>query len=178
MLPCYRAFRESLQGYVEVPFKTFKEELYPLRSSRVWTADQRQRVAALHAQGAGAALAVFFGADHDEARAILGPAPAPPPMPRAELDRYLQRLLRSCRAGSWPPEEFTRFERYLDGELDLKGQTASDPFAVSYRAAPAAYKAVVRAALEKGRQAARPAPAAADGAGRAGLAAPAGARPP
>lgn len=117
----YRDFQKLLNGYADVPFGVFRDQLLPLRQRRhKWSLEEEQLVRGLAEKGARYALQQFMGpaAQHPAAaRAIGSEVVHPEPMPRAELDLKMKNLIRNCQSAGWSSQSFSNFAVYLDSAM-------------------------------------------------------------
>lgn len=147
----YRKFKAQLGGYAEVPFDEFRNKIVPLRQKRAaWTSEDAEYITGLVNGGAGHALQQFFGAKHQAASTVLGPATLhPEPMTRAELESHMQPLIKSCLTAGWPSERFLAFAAYLDSAMTPKELVAQDREKRRLQAVEASMFQQARAPAEK-----------------------------
>ena len=125
VIALYRKFRADVNGWHDVPFQTFRDNILPLRKKIKWNATEAATVRELSVAGCGFALKNLLG-DSAELKAVfkaqkMGDGPsAPEEMSKDELDSHMKALIKSCKTDGWPAARFASFLAYLDSSMTIQ----------------------------------------------------------
>ncbi len=150
----YKRFKEQLNGWLEVDYTTFKRDVVPLRSLKVWSAAQQDAVALIARRGGGFALRQYLG-NSEPLTALLAArdlTDRPEPLALPVVASML-RGLYDAKTRDWKRESFISYLAYLNSTMskdDLKETQRPDALeeAVALTAAAKAAPLTAAAAAE------------------------------